>query len=198
MRALLAVCVLAGCTVEGVFAPPEASLERMIEQPKLDAYEATDVFPDGRAMQHPPPGTVQYGERPLGPRIERGLAGTAHVDEVPITVDMELLERGRNRFEIFCATCHGVLGNGASAVAEQMPLIKPPSLIDEPVRSYPAGRIFQVATEGYGVMPSYRAELPTRDRWAIVAYLEALRLAQGASLEELPPDIAAEAKEALQ
>jgi mono/diheme cytochrome c family protein len=189
--------LLASCTIEGVLVTPEASLERMIEQPKLDAYEASATFGNGRAMQLPPAGTVPYRKEPFDPVVERGMEGPGYAGDIPIPIDIALLERGRNRFEIFCATCHGVAGNGQSEVAEQMNLVKPPSLLSDRIRAYPPGRIFRVATEGFGVMPSYRTELSTPDRWAVVAYVQALQLRDRAVLDELPPDIAAEAQREL-
>ena len=198
MRARLALVLLAGCTVEGVFTAPEASLERMIQQPKLDAYEASDLFGNGRAMQLPPPGTIPYGRDPIDPALELGVVGGAYVEEIPLEVDLELLERGRNRFENFCATCHGVAGDAKTVVAEQMDLVKPRSLIEEPVLGYPAGRIFRVAREGFGLMPSYRESISTADRWAVVAYIEALQLRTGVPLQSLPPELSREAEEELE
>jgi mono/diheme cytochrome c family protein len=198
VRALLLLPLLGGCTIEGVITPPEASLERMIEQPKLDAYEASDLFENGRAMQMPPPGTIPYGREPIDPALEFGERDGAYLDEIPLKVDLELLKRGRNRFENFCATCHGVAGDSKTVVAEQMDLVKPRSLVEPPVRGYPAGRIFRVAREGFGLMPGYRGTISTHDRWAVVAYIQALQLGSGVPLQGLPPALAREAEEELE
>jgi mono/diheme cytochrome c family protein len=169
----------------------------MIDQPKLDAYEATRLFPDGRAMQHPPRGTVPYRREPFDPKMERGFDDRGWVEEIPIPVDIALLRRGRNRFEIVCATCHGIDGAGRTPVAEQMELVKPPSFLSGRIRAYPPGRIFRVASEGFGLMPSYSAMLTPRDRWAVIAYIQALQLRDGISFDRLPPDVAGHAEEEL-
>jgi mono/diheme cytochrome c family protein len=194
VRRALAAAFLSACTVEGVFATPEASLERMIDQPKLDAYEASALFADGRAMQRPPPGTVPYAKDPLDPGFEFGAVDGAYLETIPIAVDLALLARGRDRFEIFCATCHGLAGDAKSVVAEQMDLVRPRSLIGDKVRGYPPGRIFRVAREGFGLMPSYRSAISTRDRWAVVAYVQALQLRDRTSLRSLPHALAREAE----
>src|SRR5262249_30810998 len=111
------------------------------------------------------------------------------VDTIPIAVDAELLAAGRTQFEVTCAACHGLLGDGASIVAAQMALRPPPSLHSDKVRALPAGRIFQIASEGYGFMPGYRSQIPDRVRWAIVAYVRALQESQNARLSSAPPDV---------
>jgi mono/diheme cytochrome c family protein len=119
------------------------------------------------------------------------------VSAVPITVDRPLLERGRNRFETFCAACHGIDGSGESLVAHSMELRTPPSLVIEPVRSFPAGRVFQVISVGYGLMPAFSPDLPTHDRWAVVAYLRALQRSQATELASLPEVLRKQAEEQL-
>jgi mono/diheme cytochrome c family protein len=108
------------------------------------------------------------------------------------------VERGRRRFETFCAPCHGVLGDGRARVAANMTLRQPPSLVGERARSFAAGRIFQVITQGYGLMPRYSDEMPaTDDRWAVVAYLRALQTSRGVAARSLPPALRARAEEEL-
>lgn len=179
----LAAIALVGCDVD---------LERMIDQPRRSSYEACDVCPGGTVMMAPPDGTVprqpgapsQPGESASG--LGRGPEG-AYLQTVPIPLDRAVLARGRDRFDIFCAACHGRLGDGQSQVAENMALRRPPSLVEPPRADDPPGRIAAVITEGFGLMRSYAAELPERDRWAVVAYVEALRLARRARLVDLPP-----------
>jgi mono/diheme cytochrome c family protein len=101
--------------------------------------------------------------------------------------------RGRNRFDIYCAACHGRLGDAASKVAENMTLRKPANLLTAPYLTYPPGRIAAAIAEGYGLMRSYAAELPVEDRWAVVAYVKALQLSQHATLGELPAPVQQEA-----
>ena len=194
-RALL--FLLLGCETEGVIVAPEASLERMKDQPKLDAYEPSDLFDDGRGMRYPPPGTVPYSREPFDPRIELGRENGRDVEEIPLDVDLALVERGRDRYTIFCSVCHGLEGDGKSPIARELELVRPPSLVDDRIRSFTAGRMFRVSREGFGVMPSYRAQLSTRDHWAVVAYVQALQLRARVPLDQLPPELRSEANEAL-
>jgi mono/diheme cytochrome c family protein len=105
----------------------------------------------------------------------------------PVRLDADLLALGRRKFDVHCATCHGVLGDGQSQVALNMSLRKPPSLHE--YRSVPDGYIFQVITRGFGLMPSYAGDLSPHERWAVVAYVRALQLSQAASLQQVPPQI---------
>lgn len=194
------VC-LAG--VLGLFAlgceqvTPDIPLQRMIDQQRGKPYAASKYFADGKLMQAPPEGTVPAVlEQGTSEELE-GLHAGEYVSALPIAVDRPLLERGRNRFETFCAACHGIDGSGESLVAHNMELRKPPSLVVDPVRGFPAGRVFQVISVGYGFMPSYSAELPTHDRWAVVAYLRALQRSQATELASLPEALRKQAEEHL-
>jgi mono/diheme cytochrome c family protein len=189
----LALAWTTGC--EGVL--PDVDLQQMIDQHKFQPYEACRFFPDGRAMQPPPAGTVPR-DRVLGhPDVTEGVVAGRYVEHVPLPVTAALFATGRFAFDTWCAACHGVDGSGDSAVADNMELRRPPSLVDARVRAFPDGRIFQVATHGYGLMPAYDLELSTRERWAVVAYLRALQLSQGIALDELPPPLRATALHAL-
>ena len=176
---------------------PEPDLERMISQRNYRPFVSAPYFADDRAMRQPPEGTIDR-QRVIGrPALTDGAVAGQYVTASPVPVDRALLERGENRFDIFCAACHGQLGSGISEVARHMELRKPPSLVEDPVTAFPPGRLFRVISLGYGLMPSYAAELPVRDRWATVAYLRALQLSQSAPLAKLPPDVRAEAERAL-
>jgi mono/diheme cytochrome c family protein len=167
-------------------------LDPMQRQPKYRAYQAAagagaaggGVQP---AMREPPAGTV-----PFAPLPDAGLATGLGPDgrpleRAPMPATAATLARGRQRFEVFCAACHGVLGDGESQVALNMALRRPPSL--HAYRDVPDGHIFRVLTNGFGLMPSYAAELPLlEDRWAVVHYVRALQLSQHAALEQVPPD----------
>ena len=178
-------------------ALPDISWERMLDQPKGKAYRASAYFPDGKLMQAPPEGTVP-ADRPQGPRpLLEGLSGEDYVSTVPVAVDRPMLDRGRNRFETFCAACHGIDGSGDSLVSHHMELRRPPSLTAAPVIDFPAGRVFQVISAGYGLMPAYASELPIADRWAVVAYLHALQRSQSTPIASLPEPIRRRAQESL-
>ncbi len=159
----------------------------MQRQQKYKAYQSSQYFPDGLAMRDPPPGTVRYG--PLLPvEVATGLGKDGlPVALSPLPVDAKILERGRARFDVTCATCHGVLGDGESPVALNMSLRRPPSL--HAYRDVKDGYIFRVVSEGFGLMPSYAAQLSVEDRWAVVAYVRALQLSQYGTIEQVPPDV---------
>ncbi len=170
--------------------------ERMIDQPRGKPYKASAYFADGRLMRLPPAGVVPAGALASRP-VRTGLDGNAYSTAIPLNVDRALLERGRDGFDVHCAACHGLLGDGNSVVASHMSLRQPPSLVDEPVRSFPPGRVFQVISDGYGMMPSYASSLHVDERWAVVAYLRALTLAAHTDLGTLPTDVRQRATEAL-
>jgi mono/diheme cytochrome c family protein len=171
-----AALALAGCP----------RLDPMQRQQKVKAYQASGYWADGLGMRAPPEGTVPAGQL-LPPEVATGLGpdGKA-VALAPVPVDAKLLARGRSRFDITCAACHGLLGDGESQVALNMSLRRPPSL--HAYRDVPDGHIYRVISEGFGLMPSYAAELSVEDRWAIVAYVRALQLSQYATVDEVPPD----------
>jgi mono/diheme cytochrome c family protein len=168
--------------------------ERMLAQQKATPYTASSVFADGIAMQHPPRGTIAREEQLGPPALTLGEVAGADVRELPLAVTHELFLRGENRFGIFCAPCHGVLGDGRSEVAKNMSLRPPPSLHEPRIAALADGRLFSVVTYGYGLMPSYAWALPVRDRWAVVLYVRALERSQRAVLADLPPAVRREAE----
>jgi mono/diheme cytochrome c family protein len=116
---------------------------------------------------------------------------------IPLPLTPELVARGRDRFDVFCAPCHGSAGEGRSVVAEAMPLVKPPSLVSAELAGKPPGHVFRVITDGFGMMPRYAYQLPAEDRWAVVVYVRALQLSAGVPLASLPPALRAEAEREL-
>ncbi len=161
-------------------------LDPMQRQQKYKAYQASEYWPDGLAMRQPPAGTVPHGT-PLDPVVATGLdADGKPVAISPVPLDARLLARGRARFDVSCAVCHGVLGDGQSQVAMNMSIRRPPSLHD--YRDVPDGHLYRVITEGFGLMPSYANQLTPQERWAVVAYVRALQLSQHAPAAELPPE----------
>jgi mono/diheme cytochrome c family protein len=159
---------------DGVQPVVDRALQRMRSQPKAGAYGATPVFHDGKVMQPPPVATIAR---------EDGLDSTAGLDahggyvtQVPLPETPALLARGRSRFQVVCAACHGLGGFGGSVVAENWwPPPRPPSLRAGRAAELPAGQLFQVVTRGFGRMPSYAPQLSASDRWAVVAYVLTLR-----------------------
>lgn len=181
-----AVCALvaAGC---------EPDLERMTDQERYDPYEPNPYFADGTTMQHPPPGTIPRGEPLVAPEVAEGVRENRPVAEMPVAVSPALLQRGRNRYDIFCSPCHGIDGEARTQVAENMRLRPPPPLVRPPVRGFPPGRIYQAITYGFGLMPTYASYLPISDRWAVVAYVQALQISRQVALDALPGDVHEEA-----
>jgi mono/diheme cytochrome c family protein len=134
--------------------------ERMIDQPRYDVYEESRFFPDGKVLQHPPEGTVPVNAVTEG-------------DGTPVTRDLLLV--GEARFRIFCAACHGVGGHGGSIVAMNMQPPRPPSLHGAAARAMTGRQLYELITHGGQRMPSYAAELPVPERWAVVAYVQRLQ-----------------------
>jgi mono/diheme cytochrome c family protein len=161
---------------------------RMITQPKLLPYGETAMFDDGRAMRPLPDGAVPRDWIP-DPALRTGQTAAGDVDSVPVPVTRELLDRGRRRFAITCATCHGVAGDGDSAVARNMERRRPPSLHEPRLIALTPGALYRVIASGYGLMPSYAKLLAPGDRWAVVAYVRTLQLAWRVKLAALPPAV---------
>ncbi|HXX30175.1 MAG TPA: cytochrome c, partial [Myxococcaceae bacterium] len=189
MRAFLplaaAVAVLGGCTCGDLSS--SQILQRMETQEKYLPYRSNDLFADGRSMRTPPEGTIPR-ERLVGhPDIATGELNGQPVAEIPVPVTQELLVRGRHRYEIVCATCHGLVGNGDRMVADNMATRLPPSLVA--LTDKPAGFFYKAITLGFGLMPSFAGEIPMDERWAVVAYVRALQLSQNAPVQSLPEDV---------
>jgi mono/diheme cytochrome c family protein len=172
LLALGALLALAGCDV----------LNPMLRQQKVKPYRPSLHDPDGISMRAPPPGVVAAGGA-----VAADVAGGAGPDgkalaRIPLQVTPELLALGRKKFEINCAVCHGLLGDGDSLVAKNMAQRPPPSLHQRVWAE--DGRYYQVVAQGFGVMPSYASELTIEERWAVVAYVRALQLSQRARVEQ--------------
>jgi mono/diheme cytochrome c family protein len=183
MRSLLLISAVLSCACGDttIFDPME-------RQPKYKPFAANPLFEDGRAMRVPPAGTVPRERQTMRPEITRGKDKYGQpVTDIPVAVTHELMDLGRKQYEIRCAVCHGLVGDGYSPVATKMALRPPPSLLE--LHNVGAGHLFQVITEGYGLMPSYAVDLDARERWAVIAYLWALRKSQAVALADAPPDI---------
>lgn len=167
----------------------QVDLNRMLDQHKYEPYEPSSFFDDGQIMRRPPAGTVQRDATLGPPELVLGRRAGQYVDAIPLPVDAALIQRGQNRFRIFCQTCHGALGDGNSQVAENMKLRKPTSLHEPRILAYSPGRLYRVIQEGYGLMPAYDEQLGIEDRWAVVAFVQVLQLSQNAALAELPADL---------
>ena len=157
----------------------------MGKQPKYKPLAPSSTFRDGRSARPAVKGTVPRGGLRLDERFFKGRSGGNLVGTAPIQVNRKALERGRDRFDVFCSPCHGHVGNGDGMVILRG-FRKPPSFHIDRLREAPDGYIFDVMTNGFGAMASYASRIPPEDRWAITAYVRALQLSQGARIEDVP------------
>jgi mono/diheme cytochrome c family protein len=164
-----------------------ACRQDMQDQPKYKPLGENRFFPDGRNSRPIPAGTIALDELNDNDAYHTGVSNGAFVDSIPAQVDAKLLERGRDRFDIFCSPCHGRLGDGNGMVA-QRGVRAPADFHTDRLRSVPPGYIFQVITNGYGAMGDYGDQVPVDDRWAIIAYLRALQMSRDASVADVPAD----------
>ena len=188
---MLTVCCLlfaASCRVD------------MQDQPKMKPYRSTTFFQDGLASRPPVDGTIARGflkedtEFFTGKKQGRTLTPTAQpapgaatpqgaaaypddVEVFPLTVTPELVARGKERYEIYCSACHGLSGHGDGMIVRRG-FRRAASFNDDRLRQAPVGHFFDAITNGWGAMPSYAPQITAKDRWAIVAYIRALQLAQ--------------------
>ena len=176
----------------------------MQDQPRMKPFRATTFFRDGMSSRPPVTGTVPRGylradkefftgkkstagtSAPAGAQpAPTSAAGAAQgaaaypddVEEFPLAVTPELVKRGKERFEIFCSACHGMTGNGDGMIVRRG-FRRAASFHSDSLRQAPVGHFFDAITNGWGAMPSYAAQIPAEDRWAIVAYIRALQLSQ--------------------
>jgi mono/diheme cytochrome c family protein len=162
--------------------------QQMGNQPRYDPLEASTFFSDGQSARQPVVDTVARGRLRDDTLLLTGMENGQPATRFPFPVTRQVLDRGRDRFEIYCAPCHGRTGYGDGMVV-QRGFIPPPSFHTDALRSVPPGHIFDVATNGLGAMPSYADQVPVRDRWAIAAYIKALQLSQHADASSLPADL---------
>lgn len=165
--------------------------QKMAQQPYYDPYEASDFFADGKSARLPVENTVARGHLNLDEHLHTARVGGELVDVYPFAVTAEVLDRGRERYNIYCTPCHGAagLGNGVVVRRGYRP---PPSFLDPKFNELPVGHYVDVMTNGFGAMPSYAAQTSAEDRWAIAAYIEALQMSQNVDISQLPAATQAE------
>ena len=170
----------------------------MYDQPRYEPLEETDFgpFDNDRSSRHLVPGTVARGQLRIDDHLYAGKMGEKFADTFPPTlnVDQDFIVHGRERYDIFCSMCHGYDGLGNGMVVRRG-FKRPPSLYEERLRTVEQGYLFDVITRGFGVMPSYAAQIPVNDRWAIVAYVRALQKTR-LPAEQLTADDRAKLEEA--
>jgi mono/diheme cytochrome c family protein len=204
---LVGLLAVAGFRGQKSEKPPIEIFPDMDHQPKVKAQAPSEFFADGRGNRQPVPGTVPLGyEAPVSKenpfpdegkyRMVRYSSGTDYLNTgrfgdrwgtgIPMPVTAELMQRGQERYTIFCGVCHGASGGG-NGVAGQYGLVAIASLHQDRLREMADGEIYNTITHGKNTMLGYGSKIPVDDRWAIVAYVRALQMAQTATINDVPP-----------
>ncbi len=173
LLALVGLVLTAGCRQD------------MHDQPKYRPLRSSAFFADGSSARPLVDGTIARGTLQEDAAFFTGKVGNTAVKELPFPVDAHVLDRGQERYNIFCTPCHDSTGSGRGMVV-QRGYRPPPSFHDERLRMADPGYYFDVMTNGFGAMPDYRMQLSARDRWAVVAYIRALQLSQHADKADIP------------
>jgi mono/diheme cytochrome c family protein len=169
-------------------------IQDMDNQGRYGAQQGHPGFADRRAMRLPVAGTISREQGRQDDHYDRGRDGEGFATDLPVPLTAEMMQRGRERFDIFCSPCHGLAGHGDGIVSVRAEAnfqggwVPPVSLHDEPALSREAGHLFNTISQGIHTMPAYRSQIPVADRWAIVAYVRALQRSQRASLADVPVD----------
>lgn len=155
----------------------------MANQPRQNTLSPSNLFADGRSERQLLDNTV-----PRGSVEEDALFVPKDSNAFPLPITQQLLERGQERYNIFCTPCHGIQGDGLGMVAMRG-MKHPPSYHQDRLRQEPNGYIYDVITNGFGAMYGYSAQIPPHDRWAIIAYVRALQLSRNARVADLPANV---------
>jgi mono/diheme cytochrome c family protein len=174
---LLAGGLIAGCRQD------------MHDTPRYEALEESDFFADKRAMRPIPEGTVARGNLRDDDVYYTGKDGNEPVPQLPaqVTLDKALLDRGQQRFNIYCSPCHSPLGDGNGTVV-QRGYKRPASFHDQRLRDTGIGYFYDVISNGFGQMPDYAAQVAPADRWAIAAYIRVLQRSQTGTIQDVPAE----------
>ena len=163
-----------------------ACRQDMHDQPKYIPLRESTFFGDARSARPPVAGTVARGQLRDDPMLYTGKRNGADAEVFPFPVTDRVMKRGQERFNIYCAPCHGRTGEGDGMVVLRG-YRRPPTYHQDRLRSAAVGHFFDVITNGFGAMPDYASQIKAEDRWAIVAYVRALQLSEHASLTDIPP-----------
>ena len=171
-----ALLLLAGCRQD------------MHDQPRFKPLAKSDFYTDLRSSRPLVEGTVARGQLRENTYLYTGMLGNSATpgDYMPFPVTRDVLVRGRERFNIYCAPCHSRVGDGNGMVPSRGFAKMPPSFHIVRLQKAPLGYFFDVITHGFGIMPDYSTQIEPQDRWAIVAYIRALQLSQNAAANEIP------------
>jgi len=159
----------------------------MHDQPKYIPLRESTFFTDARSARPVIAGTVARGQLRDDPLLYTGKVGNADATMFPMAVDDKVMARGRDRYDIYCAPCHGRTGAGDGMIVRRG-YRRPPTFHQDRLRESPVGHFFDVMTNGFGAMPDYATQIRAEDRWAIIAYVRALQLSEHATVADVPPD----------
>ena len=193
--ALVPFALIARARATTSTSPRVQIIRDMARQPKLKSQAADPLFADDRAVRPAVVGTVARGELHEDVAFWEGRDANGWATAFPMPVTAEVMRRGRERYDIYCSPCHGLSGYGDGPVAKRADALQegtwtpPSSYHTDLVRSRPVGFLFNAITNGIRNMPSYGAQIPAADRWAIVAYVRALELSQDATIGDVPPEL---------
>jgi len=157
----------------------------MHDQPKMKPLRENDFYADRRGSRPVVEGTVARGQLKEDSAFYTGKVNGQYVAEFPFPITAPVLERGRERFNVYCSPCHSRLGDGNGMIV-QRGFKRPPTYHSDRLRQKPIGYFFDVETNGMGSMAEYASQVPARDRWAIAAYIRVLQLSQNASRADVP------------
>jgi mono/diheme cytochrome c family protein len=158
----------------------------MHDQPKYIPLRESTFFSDDRSARPMVAGTVARGLLRDDPLLYTGKVDGTNATVFPFPVDRKTMARGRERYDIYCAPCHGRTGAGDGMIV-QRGYRRPPTLHQDRLRDAPVGHFFDVVSNGFGAMPDYAAQIRAEDRWAIIAYIRALQLSEHALVADVPP-----------
>ncbi|MCY4604770.1 MAG: cytochrome c [Gemmatimonadetes bacterium] len=161
--------------------------QAMYDKKKYEPLEASAFFADGMSFRAQVDGTVARGQLMLDEHFYQGKIQGQLAETLPVAVDRQLLERGQERYNIFCAPCHDQTGAGNGMIV-QRGLKQPLTFHQQRLREVPVGHFYDVITNGFGVMYSYASRISVADRWAIVAYIKVLQLSQNLEFDQLPAE----------
>ena len=167
-----------------------ACRQDMHDQPKFKNFRPSQFFEDGRSARPLVAGTVARGFLRDDAAFYAGKLNGKFVDTLPIPVNRELVLRGQERFDVFCAPCHGRSGDGQGMIVKRG-MKQPPSYHTDRLRQAADGYLYDVITNGYGAMYDYSSQIAPRDRWAIVAYMRTLQYSRWAPVGDMPDQVKA-------
>jgi len=190
MLVVFIALVVSGCARERTSKKPPIHLNpNMDTQQKYKPFRESKFFADGLSMRKPVEGTVASGDLREDTEYYTGMTGPEkYVEFNPVKITAEFLDRGQERYNIFCAPCHGQVGDGKGIVTKYAYPIPPTDLHDARIRQAEDGYLYNIITNGIRNMPPYDHQIPVEDRWAIVSYVRALQVSQNARADLIPEE----------